>query len=617
MSGKMSKEVQSKERQHRRMVGDAGGVASVKGTIIISPKGPADRKPYAKLLKKILQMNGDIVARELPAEHQLITDRWDRCSNYPSLVYMPEKDRLLLSYDNRDQLPPHQINGNNRPILISSDDCGKTWNPAEIKDAHGIPYRLASGACWMLAYFGNGELTMDVEGIESGHLRLFSHDYGETWVSTPIPNNPNGALPEHPENRWDPALADRDPATGKLKRTFYAGYYEAYPVVMGKRFNQAKKIISFPEQWHWRHDPEDMGLTEEWCKEGASDNWPRMMRIDKHWTSQGEPLGIGWYATNFEAPDTNGAPLLIFFGAVDGCCDVFIDGEKIGEQKQPPGIMWNRAFYLPLDKGLSAGKHTMVVRVAKDCNAAGIHKPVWIVDRSSSDACNKSEIAWPFRRAFIRFSYDAGLTFPEKIEPPSWNGTSGVGVNEVALCRADNNDIIAACRIEHPKYGYSKDHDEINTTLDHYCGLGVSLSKDNGYTWTETKVLYEYGRHQPSMALMPNGDVVMTYAVRMGCLQEEHRLVDDDGYPQWSIEAIVSHDNGENWDLDHKYILAKWSGSSQAQSTCTVLLPDGSLLTAFGSGYLSLPIQEAQRQEKYPIGLLPREVCLVRWRPEE
>ena len=81
MSGKMSKEVQSKERQHRRMVGDAGGVASVKGTIIISPKGPADRKPYAKLLKKILQMNGDIVARELPAEHQLITDRWDRCSN--------------------------------------------------------------------------------------------------------------------------------------------------------------------------------------------------------------------------------------------------------------------------------------------------------------------------------------------------------------------------------------------------------------------------------------------------------------------------------------------------------------------------------------------------------
>ncbi|MEI6422343.1 MAG: sialidase family protein, partial [Lentisphaerota bacterium] len=153
--------------------------------------------------------------------------------------------------------------------------------------------------------------------------------------------------------------------------------------------------------------------------------------------------------------------------------------------------------------------------------------------------------------------------------------------------------------------------------IDHYCGLGVSLSKDNGYTWTNINVLYEYGRMQPSMVLMPNGDVVMTYAVRMGCLQEEYRLVDDDGYPQWSIEAIVSRDNGETWDLAHKYILAKWSGSSQAQSTCTVLLPDGSLFTAFGSGYLSLPIQEVQRQEKYPIGLLPREVCLVRWRPEE
>ena len=146
----------------------------------------------------------------------------------------------------------------------------------------------------MLAYFGNGELTMDVEGIEAGSLRLFSHDYGETWVSTPIPRNPNGALPEHPEYRWDPALADKDPATGKLKRLFYAGYYEGYPVAMGKRFNQAKKIVAFPEQWHWRHDPEDRGLTEAWHQEDSFDNWPRMMRIDQHWTAQGAPLGIGW-----------------------------------------------------------------------------------------------------------------------------------------------------------------------------------------------------------------------------------------------------------------------------------------------------------------------------------
>lgn len=578
---------------------------AAKGTIIISPKGPADRRPDAKILNRVLLMNGATVARELPAEHQFITDRWDRASCYPSLVHMPEKDRLLLFYNNRDS----QSFTNVRQVLIVSDDRGETWsNPVEIKDALGIPYHLESGGA--LAYLGNGELTMDVGETETGGTRLFSHDYGETWVAMPCPTVYGG----FPELRWDPCLADKDSVTGKVTRLLYAGYYDAYPVAMKRQFDRAKKMVVFPEHWHWRHDPEDRGLTAEWHKDGSFDQWPRMMRIDQHWTLQGEPLGVGWYATRFEAPDTNDAPLLILFGAVDGCCDVFIDGEKVGEQKKSPDIMWDRAFYLPLDKGLSSGKHTLVVRVAKDRCAAGIHKPIWIVDRSGLDA-GESEMAWPYRRGFIRCSHDGGLTWPELIEPPGWNGASGVGVNEVALCRAGNGALIAACRIEHPKH-YSKDHDELNTQIDHYCGLGVSLSRDNGCTWTKIEVLYEYGRHHPSMVLMPNGDVVMTYAVRLGCLREEHRLVDEDGCPQWSVEAIVSRDNGESWDLSRKYVLAKWSGMSQAQETDTVLLPDGSLLTAFGSGYLSLPVREVWRQREFnPHHLLPREVCLVRWRP--
>jgi hypothetical protein len=94
----------------------------------------------------------------------------------------------------------------------------------------------------------------------------------------------------------------------------------------------------------------------------------------------------------------------------------------------------------------------------------------------------------------------------------------------------------------------------------------------------------------------------------MGWLEEEHRLRDEDGYPQWAVRAMVSHDNGETWDLDHQYVLARWSGQHGAQSTSTVLLPDGSLVTALGSGYCA-------RKGESELSA-PHEVCLVRWRPE-
>ena len=76
--------------------------------------------------------------------------------------------------------------------------------------------------------------------------------------------------------------------------------------------------------------------------------------------------------------------------------------------------------------------------------------------------------------------------------------------------------------------------------------------------------------------------------------------------------GIVSRDNGESWDLSHRYVLAKWSGNNIATSTSTVLLPDGSLLTAFSSGYLSRPQHKGTDPESDP---QKQEVCLVRWRP--
>jgi len=147
---------------------------------------------------------------------------------------------------------------------------------------------------------------------------------------------------------------------------------------------EAEKIVAFPEEWYFRFDAEDRGPAEKSYRQESFEDWGRM-RIDKRWTRQGEPrLGVGWYATSFQMPETRGIPLMLLFGAVDGVCDVFIDGGKVGSQTVSPALMWDRPFGIPLDKGLAPGRHALVIRVKKEYSDAGIHKPVWIVAKSDA-----------------------------------------------------------------------------------------------------------------------------------------------------------------------------------------------------------------------------------------
>ncbi len=195
--------------------------------------------------------------------------------------------------------------------------------------------------------------------------------------------------------------------------------------------------------------------------------------------------------------------------------------------------------------------------------------------------------------ASVLTSMDEGKTWSKPLEVPEWKG-----VNEVAFVRANNGDMIAACRTDNPQ--------RFKHGIDHYCGLSVSISKDNGATWSPLNRLYEWGRHHPSMVVTKNGDIVLTYVVRKGYVDTS------DGFPQFGVEAVVSRDNGKTWDLDHRYILTQWKGNrpitdtwawvASSQATSTVVLPDGSLLTAFGTGYSTVPDSN------------PRDVGVVKWK---
>jgi hypothetical protein len=203
------------------------------------------------------------------------------------------------------------------------------------------------------------------------------------------------------------------------------------------------------------------------------------------------------------------------------------------------------------------------------------------------------EVEKMFQQGHIRFSTDLGETWSESIKVPQWKGG-----DEAALIRAADGSLVAAVRTDIPP---SKEGEWI----DHYEGLGVSISKDDGATWSEIDKLYDWGRHHASLALIPDGRIVMTHVVRKGYVDAPG------GFPQFGVEAIVSADHGRTWDLDHKYILHLWQGSRtdenkwwpSSQATSTVLLPDGDLLTAFGTGYRITPTSTQG----------PRDAGLIRW----
>lgn len=199
----------------------------------------------------------------------------------------------------------------------------------------------------------------------------------------------------------------------------------------------------------------------------------------------------------------------------------------------------------------------------------------------------------------IRFSTDGGKTWGKEIEPPQW-----LGCNECVLVRAKNGDIVAVLRPNFRGRYRQLYH-------DNYCGLAVSVSKDNGYTWSERQVLFDYGRMHSSPVLMPNGDIVITYLVRRG-----YPNTPDGNWPQYGVEAVVSHDNGQTWDLDHRYILYEWTSAISSRDpytsmstgcNCTsIVLPDGSILTGAGVG----PRLDPTKRDT-----TPRDIVLVKWKP--
>jgi hypothetical protein len=233
-----------------------------------------------------------------------------------------------------------------------------------------------------------------------------------------------------------------------------------------------------------------------------------------------------------------------------------------------------------------------------------------LIDRDARNiVIRMAEIGWHYEPGqshptgaatdVFRWSRDGGRTWDKEVAPKEWffkvehaGKTYLRGCSEGALVRAANGWIVAALRTDMPPRYFGAPNDD---SLE---GTGVSISKDDGRTWSPLNILYDAGRHHAHLLRLANGDIVMTLIVRDdvqdGKLASHRR----------GCEAIVSHDNGLTWDLTRKYILDafdyydkdKWY-DGKCGHLSSVLLSDGFVLTAY-------------------CNYLTKAANLIRWKPQ-
>jgi len=193
----------------------------------------------------------------------------------------------------------------------------------------------------------------------------------------------------------------------------------------------------------------------------------------------------------------------------------------------------------------------------------------------------------------FRRSLDGAKTWTDEVAPPEWKFTvehKGKkwlrGVHEGAIVRAANGDLVAALRTgEPPPYFDGPPYAGGSTApLDNLCGTAISISRDDGKTWSEMQFLFKAGRHHANLQRLPNGDLVCTLIVRND-IQDGKPPSDRQG-----CDALISKDHGKTWNLDRRYELDSFdfqrADGSFVPVKCghigAVALPDGHIISAYG-----------------------------------
>ena len=184
----------------------------------------------------------------------------------------------------------------------------------------------------------------------------------------------------------------------------------------------------------------------------------------------------------------------------------------------------------------------------------------------------------------IRWSRDGGRSWEKFSWPEEWRWedtydgqTYDRGVGEGGLVRAANGWIVAALRTDMPPRF-------LPLHYDNFEGTAVSISRDNGQSWSPLHFLLGPGRHHANLLRLPNDDLVMTVIRRLDLRNGELATY------RRGCDAVISHDNGLTWDVNHMYILDEFAAIGDHrwyEVTCghqfSISLGDGTILTTYGN----------------------------------
>ena len=161
--------------------------------------------------------------------------------------------------------------------------------------------------------------------------------------------------------------------------------------------------------------------------------------------------------------------------------------------------------------------------------------------------------------SYLRTSHDRGHTWGDPVFlPDAWQTSEG------SIIRARDGALVVSLRTAQ-KEGYP-------SYSDHWRRVTTARTFDEGKTWFDMNVYFSCGKVHTDLKIFPNGDILMTYAARIGEL---------DGKTYHGIEAVLSHDHGKTWDWANRYYLFRWNMQSAMHSPQSVVLSDGRVMTVF------------------------------------
>lgn len=184
----------------------------------------------------------------------------------------------------------------------------------------------------------------------------------------------------------------------------------------------------------------------------------------------------------------------------------------------------------------------------------------------------------------IRWCSDSGRTVERFEWPNEWvwqdtydGNTWERGTSEGGLVRAADGSLVAALRTDCPMR-----FEPIR--YDNFEGTAVSISSDEGKTWSLLKQVFGPGWMHANLIRLPDDALVMTVIRRLD-LRDDGRLA---SYRR-GCDAVISRDHGRTWDTEHMYVLDEFNalGGADRWYGCknghlfSLALDDGHVLTTY------------------------------------